>query len=310
LTGESALRSSVGLWQGAGILLPCVAKRFPGHGQHVRLGRVGPGNKWRRCVPVTLICRGRVISLRRPVLTNLQYRVLRAIRPADPPYLSGAAYAGKSKLEVLLGDMLDEVRGKVVLDFGCGEGKEAIELVGRGAARVIGIDLNEACLEQARRFASIAGVQDRIEFARDAGGPVDLIVSIDSFEHFEDPAAILRLMCDLLRPGGAVVASFGPTWYHPLGGHLFSLFPWAHLLFSEAALLRWRQDRRRDRPRNFRDAGLNQITIRRFEELVAASPFVIERLQLVPIRRARRLHNALTREFLTAIVQAKLRKAG
>jgi hypothetical protein len=45
-----------------------------------------------------------------------------------------------------------------------------------------------------------------------------------------------------LNPGGEVAASFGPTWYHPLGAHLFGVFPWAHLISSEEALIRWRSD--------------------------------------------------------------------
>jgi ubiquinone/menaquinone biosynthesis C-methylase UbiE len=53
------------------------------------------------------------------------------------------------------------------------------------------------------------------------------------FEHFTEPKLALDAMYRLLRPGGTLVASFGPTWYHPLGGHLFSVFPWAHLIFSE-----------------------------------------------------------------------------
>src|ERR1041385_4952904 len=42
-------------------------------------------------------------------------------------------------------------------------------------------------------------------------GLADIIVSIDAFEHFSDPAAILTLMGTLLKPGGALFASFGPT---------------------------------------------------------------------------------------------------
>jgi hypothetical protein len=50
------------------------------------------------------------------------------------------------------------------------------------------------------------------------------------------------------------------------------------------------------------------MTIRRFEEILKASPFVVEELELVPIRGMSPLHNRLTREFLTAIVRCKLRK--
>jgi hypothetical protein len=105
-----------------------------------------------------------------------------------------------------------------------------------------------------------------------------------------------------------VLTSFGPTWYHPLGGHLFSVFPWAHLVFTEKALIRWRSDFKTDRATKFGEVagGLNQMTIKRFERVVAESPFRFEHLELVPIRKLRRVANRLTREATTAIVRCKL----
>ena len=140
--------------------------------------------------------------------------------------------------------------------------------------------------------------------------PADLIVSLDSFEHFADPGDILSTMDALLKPGGEVIASFGPTWYHPLGGHLFSVFPWAHLIFSEQALIRWRSDFKTDGATKFGEVsgGLNQMTIRKFEKLIPASPFTISKLDLVPIRKLRPAHNRLTREFTTALVRCKMVK--
>ena len=137
---------------------------------------------------------------------------------------------------------------------------------------------------------------------------MDYIVSLDAFEHFEDPGAILDIMASLLKPGGEVLASFGPTWYHPLGGHLFSVFPWAHIVLSEAALVRWRSRYRDDGATRFSEVagGLNQMTIKRFERLVAASPLEIKSLQCVPIRKASRFHNRFTREFLTSVVRCVL----
>jgi SAM-dependent methyltransferase len=163
----------------------------------------------------------------------------------------------------------------------------------------------------ARARAEAAGVSDRCTFGTTAPErPVDLIYSLDSFEHFADPALVLRQMHDLLRPGGQVLISFGPTWFHPLGGHLFSVFPWAHLVFSERALLRWRSHLRSDGATRFAEVegGLNQMTIRRFERLVAASPFRLVHLTPVPIRAVRRLHNRVTREFTSAIVRCVLER--
>ena len=54
-------------------------------------------------------------------------------------------------------------------------------------------------------------------------------------------------------------ASFGPPWYHPLGGHIFSVFPWAHLVFSEKVLLRWRKKfRPEQKARSIAECGLTR----------------------------------------------------
>lgn len=245
------------------------------------------------------------------MLTDLQYRVLRRIAPGEPAGMSGDAYRLRGKLDVLLGaESLRDITGRTVIDFGCGEGHEALELARRGA-HVFGLDLQEDLLDRARGRASAAGLQDRCRFGREPDACADLIVALDSFEHFADPAGVLERMYGLLQDGGRVLASFGPTWFHPLGGHLFSVFPWAHLLFSERALLRWRADLRDDGATRFSEVagGLNQMTIARFERLVRASRFRLARLETVPIRKLRWAHARATREFTTAIVRAQLVKA-
>ncbi len=243
------------------------------------------------------------------VFDKLQYRLLRKIAPTEPPTMSGSAYQGKSKLRMTLGDeLLTLVRDKTVIDFGCGEGLESLDLARNGARKVIGIDIREGALAEAARKAQAGGLSDRCEFLHKTETKADIIVSLDSFEHFEDPAAVLRTMYDLLKPGGLAMISFGPTWYHPLGGHLFSIFPWAHIIFSEQALIRWRSHIRWDGATRFGEVegGLNQMTIARFEELVSASRFRLEMLETIPIRKLRLVHNKLTREFTTAVVRAKL----
>jgi SAM-dependent methyltransferase len=245
---------------------------------------------------------------------ELGYRLLRRISPrGGEGGCDGSVYEGRSKLEVLLGPgVWDELRGRVVIDFGCGEGAEAVEVARRGAARVVGVDVRENALRVARERAERAGVADRCRFTTKTDEPADVVLSVDAFEHFDDPAGVLRVMRGMLKPSGRVVAVFGPTWYHPLGGHLFSVFPWAHLLFTERALIRWRSDFKTDGATRFGEVegGLNQMTIRRFERIVAASDFEAESIEPVPIRRLARLANPLTREFTTAVVRARLRPKG
>jgi SAM-dependent methyltransferase len=238
----------------------------------------------------------------------LGYRILRAIAPAEPGHMNGGSYQGRSKIEVLLGkEIWSEIRDKTIIDFGCGSGGEAIEMAQRGARKVYGIDIVDRWLAIAREAATSAGCKN-VTFCASPPEPADVIVSIDAFEHFEDPAAVLTTMAEMLRSDGCALVSFGPTWYHPLGGHLFSVFPWAHLIFSESALCRWRSHIRDDRAQRFCEVegGLNQMTIRRFERLIDSSPFRIEHIDAVPIRQARRMHNRFTREFFTAVVRCKL----
>lgn len=217
------------------------------------------------------------------------------------------AYIGRSKLEVLLGPRIwDLTRNRDVLDFGCGPGSEAVEIAEHGARHVVGIDLRQRWLDLGVEHAAERGVADRCTFAREWSDPVDLIVSLDSFEHFADPAAVLTHMRGLLRPGGKVLAAFGPTWYHPLGGHIYSVFPFSHLLFSERALVRWRSLHKSDGARTIEESGLNKMTIRRFIRLVEASPLRFASFELLPIRPLRLIANRLTREFTTAAVRCVL----
>jgi SAM-dependent methyltransferase len=239
---------------------------------------------------------------------TIGYRILRKIAPAEPAHMSGNSYRGLSKVEVLLSKTVwSEIKDKVVIDFGCGAGAEAIEIARHGAAQVYGIDIVDRLLVEAREEAAQAQCQN-VRFGRTPQEPADVIISIDAFEHFADAAAVLDVMAGMLRPTGCVLASFGPTWYHPLGGHLFSIFPWAHLVFGEEALCKWRSHIRQDGAQKFSEVegGLNQMTIRRFRRLVESSPLKFASFEPVPIRVARHLHNRFTQEFFTAVVRCKL----
>jgi SAM-dependent methyltransferase len=246
---------------------------------------------------------------RTPLLTSLQVQFLRKAFPGKPG--DGPVSERGLQLTKLFGDdFLARIEGKCVTDFGCGEGSDAVQMAQHGAAKVIGLDIREDVLRIARQKASDAGVQAVCRFTSSAEELADVVVSVDAFEHFEDPEQILRIMSTLLKPTGEVHISFGPPWYHPLGGHLFSVFPWAHLIFSEKALCLWRSDFKTDGATRFSEVagGLNQMSIARFERLVARSPLELAALEIVPIRKLRPLHNRLTQEFTTAVVRCRLKK--
>lgn len=216
---------------------------------------------------------------------------------------------GISKLAHYFGkDIFEKLRDKTVIDFGCGTGDNAIECAMNGCRDVIGLDIQEHFLEKGRAEAARLGVAGRVKFVQVATEKADVVLSTDAFEHFEDPAHILRIMRGLLKDDGYLQVEFGYTWYHPLGGHLFSVFPWAHLLFTEEALIRWRTDFKTDGATRFHEVagGLNRMTLGRWEKLVEESPFRFESYKLRPIRAARWLHCKLTKELFTSTICARL----
>jgi SAM-dependent methyltransferase len=242
---------------------------------------------------------------------ELAYRVLRCFpTPGNwQSRLDDSSVPAPSKLEAYWGPGIwDELVGRTVLDYGCGTGGDALEMARRGARRVIGVDIFSKALTIAAQAAERANLAERCAFRTTVEEKVDAIVCIDCFEHFGDPAAVLRKMAELLNPGGTVFVSFGPPWLHPYGGHSFSVFPWAHLLFTEQSLLRWRARYCSDGATRFHEVrgGLNQMTIRRFERLVKESPLQMTEFAAIPIRPLRLLHNRLTREYFTSIVRCKM----
>jgi len=129
-------------------------------------------------------------NVHKPSISNIKETLSRW-----PTLLWRGVYKGKSKLAVLMGDeFFPKIAGKVVIDFGCGDGNDAVEMAGRGAKRVIGIDIREDVLQAARQNAVAKGVQETCLFACSTKELADIVVSVDAFEHFGDPAGILSIM--------------------------------------------------------------------------------------------------------------------
>jgi 2-polyprenyl-3-methyl-5-hydroxy-6-metoxy-1,4-benzoquinol methylase len=242
---------------------------------------------------------------------------------SSPQSLKQDDTGGAAKLERYFGpDIWTRLANRVVLDFGCGEGKEAIAAALHGAKRVYGIDIRDVSLKIAQESSMEYGVQDKCVFlngalqgsrVREIFETLEFAYSLDSFEHFSEPGQILRQLYTLLAPGGELYVSFGPPWKHPFGCHMFFLnsLPWMHFIFQEETIMAVRAGYRQDGAKHFGEVegGLNQMTVERFIKLAENSNFQVEKLRLIPIKGLTWLvRNHLIREYFTSVVHCVLKK--
>ena len=105
-------------------------------------------------------------------------------------------------------DQLSGLRGKRVLDVGCGGGILA-EAMARRAEHVTGIDLAAKPLGVARLHALEAGVANvdyrevaAESLASEAPAGFDVVTCMEMLEHVPDPASTVRAVATLAKPGG------------------------------------------------------------------------------------------------------------
>ena len=110
-------------------------------------------------------------------------------------------------------DAQANLRGKAVLDVGCGGGILA-ESMARRAGHVTGIDLAARPLGVARLHALESGVVnlDYREVATEAlaaesPAAFDVVTCMEMLEHVPDPSSVVRACSTLVKPGGWVFFS-------------------------------------------------------------------------------------------------------
>lgn len=108
-----------------------------------------------------------------------------------------------------------DLKGRRVLDIGCGSGGITASLVrDYGAGAVVGVDVEEPVCASARDLARRQGVADRVTIRLVEPGPLpfpdetfDVVFSKDSIVHIADKESLARDVWRVLRPGGWFVAS-------------------------------------------------------------------------------------------------------
>ncbi|GKU79391.1 bifunctional 2-polyprenyl-6-hydroxyphenol methylase/3-demethylubiquinol 3-O-methyltransferase UbiG [Paenibacillus sp. L3-i20] len=135
----------------------------------------------------------------------------------DPTFFS--AYSGMTRsIEGLEGagewhvlkSLLPELKGKDVLDLGCGFGWHCLYAREQQANSVVGVDISQKMLEKARsqtNDSAITYVQMPIEDIEFAHEQFDVVISSLAFHYIESFEDIGKKIFDYLKPGGSFIFS-------------------------------------------------------------------------------------------------------
>lgn len=100
-----------------------------------------------------------------------------------------------------------------ILDLGCGAGPQDL-LLASAAARVVGIDVSEAQIARAQALAATYARGRNLEYrctplesAGFARHEFDKVVSFSVLEHIGNREQVLRVIADVLKPGGMLLMS-------------------------------------------------------------------------------------------------------
>jgi SAM-dependent methyltransferase len=152
----------------------------------------------------------------------------------------------------------------VIVDLGCGSGNLLFNSGLRPATLAVGLDASRGAL----RFCVEHRGARRAAFAQAVGGAVpladnvaDLVILVEVIEHLDDPAAVLKEIHRILKPGGRLFLTT-PNYKLP------SPWPVLEWLADHSGLVAQMKDAQH----------VQAFTLPSMRELLAANQFQIDRL--------------------------------
>ncbi len=150
---------------------------------------------------------------------NIRYQADHWIRSDDREqalsrYIAQQSSAYSRVKNLFIRELIGDLRGKTLLDYGCGAGFFAVYAARSGARKAVGVDAEQAVLSTAAYYADREGVADRCEWMlSDRFSPAsgeagfDVILLKDVIEHVEDDEGLLAGLRQCLAPGGILIVS-------------------------------------------------------------------------------------------------------
>lgn len=123
------------------------------------------------------------------------------------------SYGVAKRLEVIEGWLRDVARQISkpqldVLDYGCGTGDHLTAPLARLGHLVVGVDVHEASIMDARRRSSVPSLSFRvagIDHLLAEHLSFDVVICSEVLEHVDDPSGFLAKLSLLIRPAGALI---------------------------------------------------------------------------------------------------------
>lgn len=120
-----------------------------------------------------------------------------------------SAYMNLIRARYTFNRWASRLRGKCVLDLGCGHGDSALRLAAEGAF-VIGLDISMQFVRRSRErietYEKAGWVQDDAERLPFANETLDAVVSFGTLHHLPHPEQAVLEISRVLRPGGWLFA--------------------------------------------------------------------------------------------------------
>jgi len=107
-------------------------------------------------------------------------------------------------------ELLPDLKGKTVLDIGCGYGHNCLDFVKRGASKVVGIDISEKMLDVAKKESANPDIEYKRMNMNEISSlnmKFDLVYSSLAIHYAEDFKKLTKDIFDLLKGGGILLYS-------------------------------------------------------------------------------------------------------
>lgn len=179
-----------------------------------------------------------------------------------------------------------EIKGKKVLDIGCGGGL-FLSKIKQAGADVLGIELSDTRAYYAQTKHGLNVIKRTIEdeYWNASHETFDIVTLWDVIEHVNFPLATLRSAANMLRPGGILLIDtpYRDAFYHRFGeftywltrgkyptflNTMYSAKPFGHKQIFSLSEMKYALE----------EAGLQVIELKRFHELSFPYSFYLKKL--------------------------------